>query len=140
MPKKATSLDDFGEDKKPLIFSKDDIKEGVQKIIKVFGSFDRRGLHRFYEASGIAKIKWEQINIENGTFELLKHGKIIGVVLDNTSKGSKVWKQYEAQTDSVFDFWEEFYRQANKLISQEEWVEKQQLLALQKTADEIGVI
>jgi hypothetical protein len=137
--RKATSLNDFTEES-PLIFSKEDIKDGVQKFIKSFGSFNRTGLHRFYEKAGIATISWEQKNLEDGTVEPLKYGKVVGIVNDNCTKGSKIWKNYEAKTDSVFDFWEEFYRQANKLIAKEEWVEKQQLLALQKTADEIGVI
>ena len=134
--KRAASLDDFVDDE-PLVFSNEDIKEGVQKIIKAFGSFDREGMNKFYEKASVAHISWEQ-QMADGSVEPLPFGKVVSVVIDDV-KDKEVWKSYKAKTDNSFDFWEEFYRQANSLIAKEEWHERKKMEELQDTYESIWV-
>lgn len=138
MVRKATSLNDFVDAPEKLEFPKEHMKEFMEKIERVFGSFDRKGLHKFYAEAGIAFIV-DRVKRQDGSFEMYPNGKIQTAYQYPEMKGNKIWKNYTLQSEFPLLFWEELYNQTNTWLSKREYAQQQQLLQYDDLADQMSI-
>lgn len=129
------TLDSFGPPN-DFVITNEDCREIIAKFDKRFGGFNPRGINKFYEEAGIARVEWE-IKKTDGTTEPVPDGRNLTALVYSGMKEQKGFKNYQYFSDTPLEFWDHIFGQVSKYLAKVDYAKKKELEELAKTQPDV---